>query len=284
MRNAIADLKCGAVIDAEYEASPVALSPEKTADISPRFAHVETRVEAKPADVEPEEEAALDYQATVASQLLLAEVRKAGEALLHEVSSLETRVNEEAQVIQATRDHAAATKKADGAAIVEQQAKELAQAASTQYSAAATARKSADELAASARTDAEKVEAQISNLERWLRDARDLALETSSKLGQYESHAKQCAAAEDAARCEAAEAAARVTAGQAASAAAAEEAQAARERAEALKQALSQRTPSLAGISNVQTLATRIVDEAAALARDSRATQRDSLLDMARQW
>lgn len=297
MRNAIADLKCGSVIDAEYEASPVSPSPVKTAEISAmaeisaRSTEPETPANVEPtvvepaagAAAEPAEEANLDYQATVAAQALLAELRKAGEALLREVSTLETHVNEEAQVVQATRDHAAAAKKADGAAIAELQAKELAQTASKQYSAAATARKSADELAASARTDAEKVDTQIASLERWLCEARTLAQDTSSKLEQYESRAQDCAAAEDAARYEATEAAARVAAGQAASLAAAKEAQAARERAEALKQALPQPPPTLTGISNVQTIATRIVEEAAALTRDSGAKQRDPLLDTA-QW
>lgn len=244
MRSAIEDLKCSAVSDAEYLPPP-----------SPQSETVRT---------EPSSEAVL------AAQLLLAEVRKASEALLREVSVLETRLNDEAQVVEATREHAAAMKKAEGAAIVEQQANELAQAASTQYNTAAAARKSADELTASARVDAETVQAQIAKLERWLQDAHLLAQETSSKLGQHESRAKECAAAEDAAKCEAAEAAARVAACQAASVAATQELHAAQERAAALKQAISQGTPSFAGIGNVQTLATRIVEDAAALARDSR--------------
>jgi chromosome segregation ATPase len=239
MRSAIEDLRCSTVSDAEYFPPP---SPE-----------LEVAKTSEPSS-----------EAVFAAQQLLSEVRKASEALLREVSVLETRLNEEVQVVQATRDYAAAMKKAEGAAIVEQQAKELAQTASTQYNAAATARKSADELTASARMDAETAQVQIAKLERWLQDAHQLAQETSSKLGQHESRAKECAAAEDAAKCEAAEAAARVAACQAASVAAAQELQAARERAEALKQAISQAAPSFAGIGNVQTLATRIVEKAGA--------------------
>jgi chromosome segregation ATPase len=272
LRSAIADLKCSTAAEAEYEASPVAPSLGTTADVPAPFPEPET------AKAEPPE-------TIFAAQLLLGELRNAGQALLREVSALETRLNEEAQLVRATRDYTDATKKAEGAAIVEQQAKELAHAASAQYDAAATERRSADELAASSRTDAETAKAQIAKLERWLQDAHQLAQETSSKLGQHESRAQECAAAEDAARCEAAEAAARVAACQAASVAAVNEARLARERAEALKQALPQSAPSFAGISNVQTIATRIVEEAAALTNDSRATQRDPLEDTAQlQW
>jgi hypothetical protein len=273
LRSAIADLKCSTIANAECEASPVAPSPAKVADV---FAP------------SPEPEAVRTQPTTetvFAAQLLLVEVRKTSEALLRELSVLETRLNEEAQIVQATREYAAATKKAEGAAMAEQQAKELAQAASTQRDAAATARRSADERAASARTDAETAKAQIAKLERWLQEAQQLAQETSNRLGHHETHAQECVAAENAAKCEAAEAAARVAACQAASAAALREAQAAEERAEALKQAASQAAPSLAGISNVQTLATHIAEEAAALARDPRGAQRDPLEDTAQlQW
>jgi chromosome segregation ATPase len=268
LRSAIADLKCSTAADAESEASLVAPSPAKAADVPPRLP-------------EPEAAKTESPETVFAAQLLLVELRNAGEALLREVSVLETRLNEEAQVARATHDCAAATKKAEGAAIVEQQAKDSAQAASTQLDAAATERRSADELTASARTDAETLKTQIAQLDRWLQEAHQLAQETSSKLGQHESRAQECAAAEDAARTEAAEAAARVAACQAASAAAANEAQAAQERAEALKRDLPQNPPSFAGISNVQTIAARIVEEAAALARDSRQTQRDPLEDTA---
>jgi hypothetical protein len=270
LRSAIADLKCSTAADAERETSLVAPSLATTVDV--------------PApSPEPPTAKAESPETIFAAQQLLVELRSAGEALLREVSGLETRLNEEAQVVRATRDYAAATKKAESAAIVEQQAKGLAQAASSQYNAAATERRTADELAASARTDAETAEAQIAKLERWLQDAHQLAQETSSKLGQHQLRAKECADAEDAARCEAAEATARVAASQAASVAAVNEAQAARERAETLRQALPQSTPSFAGISNVQTIATRIVEEAGALARDSRERQRDPLEDTA-QW
>jgi chromosome segregation ATPase len=271
LRSAIADLKCSTMADAE--ASPVAPSTAKVADVL-----VPSR-ESEAARTQPTTETVF------AAELLLVEVRKAGEALMRELSVLETRLNEEAQIVEATREFAAATKKAEGAAIAEQQAKELAQAASTQCDAASTARRSADERAAAARTDAETANAQIAKLERWLQEAQQLAQETSSQLGQHETRAQECGAAEDAARCEAAEAAARVAACQAASAAALTEARAAQERAEALRQAASQGAPSLAGISNVQTLANRIVEEAAALARDPHGTQRDPLEETAQlQW
>jgi hypothetical protein len=226
LRSAIADLKCSTAAHAECEASPVAPSLVTTADVptpSP----------------EPEIAKTESPETIFAAQLLLGELRNAGEALLREVSALETRLNEEAYLVRATREYTAASKKAEGAAMVEQQAKELAQSASTQYNAAAMERRSADE------------------------------------------HAKECAAAEDAARREAAEAGARVVACEAASAAAVNEAHNARERAEALKQALPQSAPSFAGISNVQTIATRIVEEAGALTRDARATERDPLEDTA---
>jgi hypothetical protein len=225
LRSAIADLKCSTAADAECEASPVAPSLVTTDVPTP--------------SPEPETAKTESPETIFAAQLLLAELRNAGEALLREVSALETRLNEEAHLVRATREYTAASKKAEGAAMVEQQAKELAQSASTQYNAAAMERRSADE------------------------------------------HAKECAASEDAARREAAEAAARVAACEAASAAAVNEAHNARERAEALEQALPQSAPSFAGISNVQTIATRIVEEAGALTRDARATERDPLEDTA---
>jgi hypothetical protein len=243
LRSAIADLKCSTVAEAEYEANPVAPSKPKVVEVvasSPPKAAEVTAPSPEP-------------EAVFAAQRMLVEVRNASEALLRELSVLETRLNDEAQIVQATRDYAVAAKQAEGAAVVEQQAIEQAQAASTQCDAA--------------RTDAEAAKAQIEKLELLLR--------------QQESHAQECVAAEDAAKCEAAEAVARVAACQAASAAAAKEAQVAQDRAEALKQALPQDVPSLAGISNVQTLATRIVEEAGALARNSRATQRDPLEDTA---
>jgi chromosome segregation ATPase len=268
LRSAIADLKSSTAADAEYEVSPVAPILATTTDVPAPAPEPETTKTESP-------------EAIFAAQQLLVELRGAGEALLREVSSLETRLNEEAQLVRAARDYTAATKRAEGAAIVEQQAKELAQAASMQYDAAATQRRSADELTASARTDAETAQAQIAKLERWLQDAHQLAQETSSKLGQHESRAQQCAAAEDAARSEAAEAAARAAACQAASVAAVNEAQAARDRAQTLKEALPQSAPTFAGISNVQTIATRIVEEAGALAREPREPARDPLEDTA---
>lgn len=283
MRSAIADLKCGTVQDAEYEASPVAPSPEKTAHIPPQSPEPKTAKAEAPATVfaattaavaekaETEESGFTTEEALIGAQNLVAELHKAAQALVREVSVLEERLEGEAQAAHAARDYAAATKKVQSSAVLEQQANQLAQAASAHYSTSATERKNADELVVGARTETETVRTQLTKLEQW--------------LDQCEARATECAAQETAARSEAAEAAARVAACQAAYAAAEKEAQTAKERAESLTGKLPQAAPSSVGISEVQTLAARIAQEASALTPGSEpsAEKGDPLSDTA-QW
>ena len=88
------------------------------------------------------------------------------------------------------------------------------------------------------------------------------------------SRAKECAAEEAAAEREAAEAAARVIECQAARVAAEQQAKAADERGEALKKDLLAVKQRIAGISDVQTFAARIAEQASVLTRWSHGNRR----------
>jgi hypothetical protein len=233
-------------------------------------ATVKVEVRAAIADVAAQSDvippAASDEGLTVA-QRLVAEQRKAAEALLLEACVLEERLNSEVQAAQAASEYAAARAKADGAAILEQQAKELARASSEHSAVLAAERGDAEKLVVTTRADAEAAKAQVAELEQQLQDARRLAEQTFSTVGAHEARAKESAAKQAAAEQDAAEALARVVACQAERAAAEAEAKAAEERAEALKKELPVTTQSLAGINDIQALAARIAKQASVLKR-----------------
>lgn len=204
-------------------------------------------------------------EALSAAQRLMAEQRKAAEALLSEVCALEERLNAEALEKNALGQLRAANEKAEGAAILVQHAKELAQAASQRHRTLADERKSAEDFAAKARADAEAAKTKIAELQEQLREARQVAEQKASSIGQHEARAKECAQQEAAAQREATEADARVVESQAACEVAANEAKAAEQRAAARKQQLATKMQNGAG--EVQNLAQRIAEQASALAR-----------------
>lgn len=79
--------------------------------------------------------------------LLVAEQRKAAEALLLQVAELEQRLQTEAHAAQAAADYTAAKEKAEAAAIIEQQANDVARAALARHAALVAERQEADNRA-----------------------------------------------------------------------------------------------------------------------------------------
>ena len=186
--------------------------------------------------------------------LLVAEQRKAAEALLSQVAELEQRLQTEAHAAQAAADYTSAKEKAAAAAILEQQANELAHTAVERYNAVVAERQQAEKLVAATRADAETSKAKVAELQEQLREARRLSEESLSALAPRENRAKELAANEAAAQRKAAEAAASVTACQSARAQAEKEAEEARKWAEALT-------------SEIAELSTRIAQQAAEVSR-----------------
>jgi hypothetical protein len=242
----LADLKAG---EAQSEARR-GLRPTVIEDQSATQMRNEETTNAEVAAPVATPAAASDDPLTPA-QRLLAEQRKAAEALLLEACALEERLKGEAKAAQAASECAAAKAKADGAAILEQQAKELAQASSERRAVLAAEREDAEKLVVATRADAEAARAQVAELEQ--------------RLLEHEARAKEWAAKQAAAEHDAAEALARVVACQTERVAAEKEANAAEERAEALKNELAATTQSLAGIDDVQALAARIAEQASVL-------------------
>ena len=206
-------------------------------------------------------------EALSATQDHVALTRKAAEELLLEVCALEERYSSEAKAAQAAAESAAATKKAENAALLERQAKELSEGAAQKHSALVRDRENAEDYVVAKRADAEAARARFVELEQQLLDARQAATEAFSALEQHGARATECLAKQPTVEREAAEAAARFTACQATRAAAENEATAAHERAEALKASLPADTQGSAGIYEIQALAARIAAHASALAR-----------------
>jgi hypothetical protein len=279
LKSAIADLKGGNVQDGQYEAAPAAQTPAKSVEPPPAekalaeakavaVAKAETEAAAAqeqaaaqaPAAAQTpagaQDGAASNDGALKAAQQLMAEQRKAAEALLREVAVLEDRLKNEAQAAQAAVNYDGAREKVDKAALLEQQAKELAQTASERHGILATERKHAENLAANARADAKALRAQLAEIEQ--------------QLLQRESKASEAAQRENVAEREATEAAERVIACQLATVAAEKEAKEAKERADALKKELPGTPQGFAGITDVQALAVRIAEQATALTREAK--------------
>ena len=178
--------------------------------------------------------------------LLVAEQRKAAEALLLQVAELEARFQTEAHAARAVADYKSAKEKAEAAMTLEQQAIELADAAVEHHRALAAERQETDSLVATTRVDAEAAKAKVEELQEQLRDARRLADQTRSALEPREARAKELAANEAAAQREAAEAAAGVTACQSARAQAEKDVEDARKYAESLTSEIAELSARIA--------------------------------------
>lgn len=209
---------------------------------------------------------AASIEALTAAQRLVAEQRKAAEALLLEACALEERLKSEPKAAQAADEYAAAKAKVEAVTIQEQQAKALAQASSEHRISLTLKLREAEALVVETRLDAEAASAAVAALEHQLRDARRLAEQTLFLVERHEANAKKCSAKLTTAEHEAEEVAARLVRWQDARAAAENEAAAAGTRAEALRKHLPGTAQSLAGMSDAEALAARIAEQVSMLA------------------
>jgi len=164
---------------------------------------------------------------------LIAEHRKALEALLTEVRTLEDRIANESQASQAVEQCAAARQKVEAAAALEQQAVQTAKDAEERHRL----------------------------LESELQAAED-------RVTRAQAEVEAARGKEATAQHEAQEAAANVAECEAARVAAENDAKAAEERAEALKGKLSLQDGQFAGMDDVKALSQRIVEQVTALAAE----------------
>jgi hypothetical protein len=286
LRSMIADIEAG---DASYEARRAAQlaarkaealkkngesEPQAAVVVSPPHQQPQERQQSKAVDPPEADEAAARVAPAVPpvgadglteAQRLAAEQRKAAEALLLEACVLEQRIAYEAKVEAAQHEYTKAKEKADNAAILEQQAKELAQASAERYVAVVSERKEAEQLVATCRSALDAARMQVAALEEQLREAQRFAEETASTLRSQEQHIAEIVAREVTAEREASEAAGRVTACLAAREAADKEAKSAQSRVDAVKQSLPSDTVDFAGMNDVRALAARIAEQASAL-------------------
>ncbi|MFY9719161.1 MAG: hypothetical protein WAK16_05890 [Candidatus Cybelea sp.] len=209
---------------------------------------------------------AVNGDAVTAAQSLVAEQRRVVESLLVEVRALEDRLNNEVSATKAEDDYRAAKDKVARMADLERQANEALQAASARNDAVLAEQKEAQAQAVAARADADAAHARVTELEQQLKDAQLTAAQALSLATQREAQAKECGEKESAAQRDLVDATDRATACRADSAAAQSEAGTAQATAETLKKQLPPSTQNLAGVGDVQALATRIAQHVSALA------------------
>jgi hypothetical protein len=219
---------------------------------------------AMPKDVLPKP--AVNGEAITTAQSLVAEQRRVVESLLVEVRALEDRLNNEVSAAKAEDDFRTAKDKAVRMAELERQANEALQAASARHDTVLAEQKEAQTQAVAARADADSAQARVTELEQQLKDAQLTAAQALSLATQREAAAKECGEKESAAQRDLVDATDRVTACRADSAAAQSEAGTAQATAETLKKQLPPSTQNLAGVGDVQALATRIAQHVSALA------------------
>jgi hypothetical protein len=239
---------------AKTEAEVCSLEPAVAAPNEP------TKVKVTMPDDVQMRSAACD-EATTEALRIIAEQRKAAEALLFEACALEDRLKNEANRAQAAAEYAAAQDQAQNAASAERMAKQVALTKRERHAALATEREDLEELIVTKCAEREAARAKITELEQQLVEAQRSAEQIFSVLAAHEARAKECVEKQTAVEREATEAAVRVTACQAEREAAEMAAKAARERVEALKTESS--TNDVAGIEEARTLAARIAEQAA---------------------
>jgi DNA repair exonuclease SbcCD ATPase subunit len=216
----------------------------------------------------PEPEALEVDPATSEALRLIADQRKAAEALLSETRALEDQIKNAAVAAQATRAYQAAkTKaenamaKAEAAASAEAEAKQRADVLVRDHSVLSSELKSIEQAVASKRREADAAKAEIAELERKLSEKQNATQTIFSDLALHESRARECSARETAAARSAAEAAARAAARKAEREAAEASVQAASERAEVLKAALPAAAQEAGAIEDLQRLTARITEQ-----------------------
>ncbi len=252
---------------AKTEAEVCSLEPAVAAPNEP------TKVKVTMPDDVQKRSAACD-EATTEALRIIAEQRKAAEALLFEACALEDRLKNEANRAQAAAEYAAAQDKAQSAAIAERMAKQVALTNRERHAALATERKDLEELIATKCAEHEAARAKMTELEQQLVEAQRSAEQIFSVVAAHEARAKECVEKQTAVEREATEAAVRVTACQAEREAAEMAAKAARERVETLKTESS--TNDVAGIEEARTLAARIAEQAAITRRSRNGSHRSS--------
>ncbi len=205
--------------------------------------------------------------ATSEALRLIADQRKAAEALLSETRALEDQIKNAAAAAQATRAYEAAKStaesaaaRADAAACAEAEAKQRADVLLHDHSLISNELKSIEQIVESKRREADAAKAEIVELERRLSQLQYSAQTVFSDLTLHESRARECTSRETAAGRSAAEAAARAAARKAEREAAQAAAQAASARVEALKAVLPT-AQDTGAIEDLQRLTARISEQ-----------------------
>jgi len=219
--------------------------------------------------IEPEPAQATDEvdPATVEALRLIADQRKAAEALLVETRALEDQIKNAAAAAQASRLYEAAAAKAktalakaESAAAAEVEARQRADGSEHDHSVIANELKSIEAIVAAKRKEADAAKAEIAEIERQLGDLQRAAQSVLSDLTMHESRARECGTREGAAARSAAEAAARAAARKTEREAAEAAATAARERAESLEAQLPS-SGETGAMEDLQRLTERITEQ-----------------------
>jgi trimeric autotransporter adhesin len=232
--------------------APVA-TPVESGVIEPNSAPAAEPVESDPATVE--------------ALRLIADQRKAAEALLLETRALEDQIKNAAAAAQATRAYQAAKKAADSALVklsaaeeAETQAAQRAEGLLHDHSVLANELRNIERLVAAKRTEADSAKAQIADLQRQIGELERASQSVFADLALHESRVRECSARENAAARAAAETAARAAARKGEREAAEAAAQSAQERAEALKAQLPA-AEETGAIEDLQRLTARITEQ-----------------------
>jgi hypothetical protein len=206
-------------------------------------------------------------QATSEALRLIADQRKAAEALLSETRALEDQIKNAAVAAKAQRAYQSAKAKADAAAAkveavaaAEAESKQRADALIRDHSVLANELKGIEMLVSAKRTEAEAAKAEIAELERRLGELQRTSQTVFSDLALHESRARECSTRETAAARSVAEAAARAASRKAEREAAEAEAQTALASAEALKAAVPP-AGDPGAIEDLQLLTARITEQ-----------------------
>lgn len=239
--------------------------PEPQCEPQPREAQVETVLHVvhngevvQPEEPPSHEDDAVDEAMNEALRVI-ADQRKAAEALLFEACALEDQLKDEVQVTQAMRAAGVAKDASDRATAAAEQAMVVALQKFDARNVLKAEREQLEQLLAAKRAEAEAAKEKIEELERSLQEAKDSAGTIYSEMTLHEAGATECAEKERAAQTEESHAVERMQACNASRDAAKAAAASAQERVEALKQSLSANRAN--GVEASQALAARIAEQ-----------------------
>lgn len=269
LRTVMAELKVG---DAEYDArnpvtdedvmvGPVATATAAKPAAAPKAAAAPIAAPKAPPVAPPADDPLAE------AHRLIAEQRRAAEALLQEACALEDRLKTESVVSQAFGEVDEAQRALDAAAASEQQAKDAARIAAEQRGAIAAERRDAESQVVAARGDVKAAKAKVAELEQKLRDARQAVEQAISMVGLREARVKECLAKETASKRDTTETNSRVLACESARLAAERKLDAARRRAAEMQSQTDLKAAP--GIEGVQLLAARIAEQKTAIRNGS---------------